>query len=208
MGKTWVSAALLRALLSAGVPVAARKPVESHQPGEESTDAGLLAGATGEAPGEVCPPHRRYQVAMAPPMAAEVLGRPPFTLADLVGELRWPPGVGVGLVETAGGVRSPLACDADSADLARAVAPDMVVLVADAGLGAINAVRLAAAPLADLDTVVFLSRYDPACELHRRNRGWLEADGFEVVVGVEELVERVVGPARTGGATPPVAGPR
>ena len=35
------------------------------------------------------------------------LGRPPFTVADLVGELGWPPGVEVGLVETVGGPRSP-----------------------------------------------------------------------------------------------------
>src|SRR5213076_1746043 len=104
------------------------------------TDAGQLGQASGESPQIVCPRHRWYEVAMAPPMAAAALGRPPFTVADLVDELRWPDGVDVGLVETAGGVRSPIADDGDTVDLARALHPDRVVLVADAGLGTINAV--------------------------------------------------------------------
>ena len=80
---------------------------------------------------------------MAPPMAAEALGRPPFTLADLVASCDWPaPAVDVGLVETAGGVRSPLAADGDCLALCAELTPDLVVLVADAGLGTINAVRL------------------------------------------------------------------
>ncbi len=48
----------------------------------------------------------------------------------------------MGLVETAGGVRSPLAADGDCLDYCAALDPDVVVLVADAGLGTINAVRL------------------------------------------------------------------
>ena len=56
--------------------------------------------------------------------------------------IAWPEAaVDVGLVETVGGVRSPLAEDGDSRDLVRALAVDVVVLVADAGLGTIDAVR-------------------------------------------------------------------
>jgi dethiobiotin synthetase len=55
--------------------------------------------------------------------------------------------VDVGLVETAGGVRSPQADDGDVLDLVAAIAPDHVILVADAGLGTINAVRLSVAAL-------------------------------------------------------------
>jgi dethiobiotin synthetase len=94
----------------------------------------------------------------------------------------------VGLVETAGGLRSPLAADGDCLDLCAALRPDVVVLVADAGLGTINAVRLtldalgAALSPAVASTVVVLNRYDADMDLHRRNRAWLqERDGLTVV---------------------------
>ena len=87
----------------------ARKPAQSFEPSDDlaALDAALLGAATGEPAEEVCPAHRWYEVAMAPPIAAAALGRPPFTIDDLVSELRWPTGavaVDVGLVETAGGL--------------------------------------------------------------------------------------------------------
>ena len=64
------------------------------------------------------------------------------------------------------------------------VAPDVIVLVADAGLGTINAVRLtlhALGPLAAL-AVVVLNRFDPKSDLHRRNLEWVSRrDGRRVV---------------------------
>ena len=98
-----------------------------------------------------------------------MLGRPPFGIGDLLEELSWPAEqVDVGLVETAGGVRSPLAGDGDGAALSRALDPDLAVLVADAGLGTINAVRLTAEAL-DAPFVVVLNRFDPSSDLQRRN---------------------------------------
>jgi len=222
VGKTWVSAALLRRLAAAGHPVAARKPAQSYDPGDPpaGTDAAVLATATGDVPEAVCPPTRWYPVAMAPPMAADVLGRPSFTVADLAAELRWPiPVPAVGLVETAGGVRSPQAADGDAVALGALLRPDLVVLVADAGLGTINEVRLAAGALSALaggtggaggvggaggaggppaQLVVVLNRFDPADDLHRRNRDWLaDRDGLPVLVtpGDEDaLSRRVLGP--------------
>ena len=193
VGKTWWAAALARALRDRGVAVAARKPAQSFAPGEGPDRRRLLAGATGEAPEAVCPPHRWYEVPMAPPMAADALGRPPFTIADLCRELAWPDGTAVGLVEGAGGPRSPLADDGDTVDLAVALAPDAVVLVAHAGLGTINAVRLAAPPLRAIAPVtVVLNRYDGADELHRRNRAWLTGRaGLAVVDSVAALVARI-----------------
>ena len=134
---------------------------------------------------------------MAPPMAAEVLGRPPFDIGDLLEELSWPgEQVDVGLVETAGGVRSPLAADGDGAALSRALAPELAVLVADAGLGTINAVRLTAGVL-DAPFVVVLNRFDPSSDLHERNLAWLrERDGMRVVTvpgGEAELLALVRG---------------
>jgi dethiobiotin synthetase len=189
VGKTWVGARALEALRRSGVSVAARKPVQSFAPGDGPTDAEVLAAATGEAVEDVCPPYRRYRAPMAPPMAADALGRAPFTVADLVGQLRWPEGVTVGWVETVGGPRSPIAADGDSAELAAALAPDLTVLVADAGLGVINAVRLSVAALG-APPVVVLNRYDRS-DLHLRNRRWLEREGLDVVVDPAELVGRL-----------------
>ena len=192
VGKTFVGAALLGRLRASGMRVAARKPAQSFAPGDVRTDAEVLAGATDEGPTAVCPRHRWYVTPMAPPMAAEALRRPAFTVDDLVNELDWPAAVDVGLVETAGGVRSPIAGDGDCASLATAVGPDLVVLVADAGLGTINSVRLSAGALAHLPLVVLLNRFDREDELHERNRQWLcGRDGYEVVTSVGALAERV-----------------
>jgi dethiobiotin synthetase len=106
-------------------------------------------------------------------MAADLLQRPRISLDELVAEISWPENVDVGLVETAGGPRSPLAHDGDSVDLIKRLHPDLVVLVADAGLGTLNAVRLALASLEPLAATVFLNRFDPTNELHRMNRDWL-----------------------------------
>jgi len=196
IGKTWVACRVLESLRSDGVRVAARKPVQSYEPGDATTDAAELAAATGEAVTSVCPQHRWYEVAMAPPMAADALGRPPFDLTDLVDELTWPDGVEVGLVEAAGGLRSPMAADdADGVALAATLMPDVVVLVADAGLGTINSIRLAVTALEDvvqtrdgLDLVVVLNRFDRADELHRRNLAWLEEhDRLTPITSIEEL---------------------
>jgi dethiobiotin synthetase len=196
VGKTWVTCRLARALRRRSLIVVARKPAQSYDAGDDlsDTDAALLAHATGDHPAAVCPQHRWYPVAMAPPMAAEALGRRPFTIADLVDELAWPAVVGVGLVEAAGGVRSPLAADGDAAALAGALRPDRVVLVADAGLGTINGVRLSMAALAPWPVTVVLNRFDPADDLHVRNLEWLGGvDGYDVVTDAEDLVSPIVG---------------
>lgn len=192
VGKTWVGARVAEAGRAAGLTVAARKPAQSFEPGTGPTDADVLAAATGEDVVDVCPAHRWYEVAMAPFMAAEHLGRAPFSLADFVAETRWPAGVDLGLLEPAGGVRSPMTADGgDTVDLAGAVAPDAVALVADAGLGTINAVRLCVGALAGWPVTVLLNRYDGGDVLHRANRAWLEANaGVPVVVEPSALLPR------------------
>lgn len=194
VGKTWIGAALARELVSRGVAVAARKPAQSFAPDDGPTDADILAGATGERAELVCPPHRWYEVAVAPPMARAALGRPPFAIADLVGELTWPGGTAVGIVEGAGGPRSPLADDGDTVDLAVALQPHVVVLVADAGLGTINAVRLAVASLVAIaPVVVVLNRFSAGDDLHRWNRAWLEERaGLCVVTDPVALADRLL----------------
>lgn len=190
VGKTWVAARLLGAWRADGRTVAARKPAQSGEPGGGPSDADVLGAASGEDADTVCLPARSYPVALAPPMAADALGLAPVALADLAAELRWPdPPVDVGLVETAGGLRSPQAHDGDARDLAGALHPDAVVLVADAGLGTINAVRLCADALAatELPVHVVLNRYDEADALHRANRVWLaNRDHLDVTPGTPD----------------------
>lgn len=199
VGKTWVGAATLAALRARGVTVSARKPAQSHDPTDGlPLDSELLAAATGERPVEVCAVERTYEVAMAPPMAAAVLGRPDPSLGELLGELRWPvPPPQVRWIETVGGPRSPLAADGDSVDLARRVEPDLVVLVADAGLGTINAVLLSVAPFGDLalPVTVVANRYDRGDDLHQRNVAWLRARGLHVLTGAAELAEELAAAA-------------
>lgn len=192
VGKTWVSAHLLAGLRAGGTTVSARKPVQSFAPCEPETDAEVLGLATGEAPEEVCPRHRWYAMAMAPPIAAAFLGVGPPSLDELMAELTWPAeAVQVGVLETVGGPRSPLAAGTDSAALAAAAAADLAVLVAPAGLGAINAVRLSA-PAAPSPVVVFLNRFDGS-DVHDRNLRWLQAEGFDVVTDVAALARWVDG---------------
>jgi dethiobiotin synthetase len=201
VGKTWVGAQLLFEFRSRGLQVAARKPAQSFDVGDDDaplggdTDAEVLGAASGESPRRVCHPHRSYPRAMAPPMAAVALGLPAFTIADLIDELAWPDHpTDLGLVETAGGVRSPQASDGDAIDFLVALRPDLVVLVADAGLGTINSVRLSMDALApvvgDLETgahpspipvAVVLDRFYDTDEIHRHNLEWLAArDAFEI----------------------------
>jgi dethiobiotin synthetase len=196
VGKTWFTAATIRALRAATTSnVRAKKPVQSFDPGGEPTDAEVLAAASGEAPFDVCPPHRWYRIAVAPPMAAEMLGEPSFTIADLAAETQPIADGAVTFVEGAGGPRSPIASDGDTIDLAGALPTDIVVLVADAGLGTINAVRLCAAALAAFTVVVALNRYDDANDLHRRNAEWLRTrEGLEIVTDPEALAQLLCEP--------------
>lgn len=197
VGKTWTTARVAARLRADGITVAARKPVQSFAPCDTQTDADVLAGVTGEASSDVCPRHRSYAMGMAPPIAAAFLGLPPPHLGELLDELEWPDApVEVGLLETVGGPRSPLATDGDSAALAAAVRPDLAVLVAPAALGAINAVLLCA-PVVPRPLVVFLNRFDRS-DVHDRNLRWLQGEGFDVVVRVDELARRVAGRAVEG----------
>ena len=189
IGKTWVGAATLAELRRGGTSWPPASPCSRSTPTTRRHRRAPVRRRDRRAIDLVCPAHRSFEVAMAPPMAAEVLGREPIALADLVAEIerRGHPRPALGWVETAGGVRSPIAHDGDGIALVAGLHPDVVVLVADAGLGTINAVRLCGDALlaTAADVVVILNRYDPDDDLHRRNLEWLQVrDGATVVTDV------------------------
>lgn len=193
IGKTWIAARVIEHLSEANIEVGARKPAQSFDLGAALTDAHVLSEASGEPIEQVCPAHRWYEIAMAPPMAADALGQPSFTIADLVSENAPGPANGVMLIEGAGGPLSPIAADGDTADLARAHSADLVILVADAGLGTINAVRLSALAFHGFRVIVVLNRFDTSNDLHRRNREWLDGLGFEVSIDPQEVALEIQG---------------
>lgn len=196
VGKTWFAARTIERLVSAGLQVAVRKPVQSYA-GDEATDAEVLSKASREDPFDVCPAQRWYPIAIAPPIAARELGQMPFTLQDLLADMPLPER-GIVLVEGVGGPRSPLASDADTVALAKALNPRRVVIVAEAALGAINAVRLSAAAFASVPIVVALNRFNPAELVHRSNAAWLEeVDGLDVVTTPHQLAMKISAGAMT-----------
>ncbi len=197
VGKTWIARQFLETWRGLGFSMSAKKPAQSFLKGYWPTDADILAAASGELPEQVCLKSYWYPLEMAPPMAAEALGLRQPTLAELVFSTGWPLGVDVGLVESAGGVRSPQGADGDCVDLARMLKPQVIVLVSHAGLGCINSVRLSheaisGIPGEDGDQVpvfTILNRFETGNDLHRRNLEWLrERYSIQVCTGILEDV--------------------
>jgi dethiobiotin synthetase len=93
-------------------------------------------------------------------------------------------------------VRSPHASDGDAISLIEELQPDLLLLVADAGLGTINSIRLSLDAIntgAHVATpIVVLNRFDPSDDLHRRNRDWLEANlSVDVLCSVPAVMNRI-----------------
>jgi dethiobiotin synthetase len=191
VGKTYVATRLIGALREKGLCVSARKPLQSGTEPRGRDDASLLAMATSEDDNTVCPSDRRFALDIAPPMAAAQLGVPIPSTIELVEKLHFDDATDLGVVELAGGLRSPFSSDGDGLDYLHALQPEAVVLVAQSGLGALNAVRLCTGYLDDR-TIVYLNQFDPSDELHEHNRAWLVKEGFAVHADVPGLADAVL----------------
>jgi len=144
IGKTYVSASLIRALRAGGVAVDAFKPVLSgFDPAQPTqSDAGVLLTAlarpvTAETIEAMTP--FRYAAPMSPPLAAAREGRS-IRFAEVAGACRErmaDAGRALLLIEGAGGVMSPLSDGATVLDLIEALAAP-VLLVTGSYLGAIS----------------------------------------------------------------------
>lgn len=144
VGKTWAACALLRAARARGMSVSALKPVVSGFDGRDwaDSDPGKLIAAMGQP----LTPRRledvsplRFPAPLSPPMAARREGRT-VRLDDLLAICRpWLAATPAefGILETAGGVMSPLAEDALCLDLMRET-PLPVLLVGGSYLGGIS----------------------------------------------------------------------
>jgi dethiobiotin synthetase len=185
IGKTHTTLALLHALVRRGERALGLKPIESGfdelAPG--ASDGEQLARAS-SVPALGAPPVR-LRAPLTPWLAAEREGE---TL-DLELCVRWIDAQSADyvLVETAGGLLSPLTERATNLDLVRSIAPDVVVLVAPDRLGVLHdvtACRLA------LERAVELPRASIVLELPERsdastgaNAGLLERLGYGPVLG-------------------------
>ena len=162
IGKTYISAGLLRHLRARGAHPRALKPVMSgFDPARAAeSDAGRLLTALGRtatsAEIEAISPFR-YAAPLAPDAAARREGRS-LVMADILPVCRAALAERGGplLIEGVGGVMSPIAQDATGLDLARALGLPLL-LVAGTYLGAIShaltamtAVRAAGLPVAAL----------------------------------------------------------
>jgi dethiobiotin synthetase len=135
IGKTHFSVALLTALAAKGCRAAGIKPVETGLAGPGTTDAQRLADAS-----TFHVKHRGYTFgeAISPHLAArhEAIGIDISDIAMGISQVR--DQVDVLLVELAGGLFTPLSETEVNADLARALAPALLVLVAPDRVGVLH----------------------------------------------------------------------
>lgn len=142
VGKTYIAAAIARALSSAGKQVGVYKPVASGcdagPAGVTSGDAVALWEAAGR-PGElerVAP--QRFLAPLAPHLAARAEGKQVSPKLLREGLDYWLDRSEVVIVEGAGGLMSPVSDDDYCADLAYEIGFPLIVVAANE-LGAINA---------------------------------------------------------------------
>lgn len=142
VGKTFVSAALLKVWQGLGINVGAYKPAvsgcEFNSVGQPVwNDVEVLYEALGQRfPRErVCP--QSFSAPLAPPFAAEVEQRLINDRLLIDGASWWENQVDLLLVEGAGGLLSPLSSTGSNADLASELDLPLII-VARLGLGTIN----------------------------------------------------------------------
>ncbi len=143
IGKTWVGQNLLPILLKKKINIIPRKPVESGWKVNEveSSDAWLLAEATGQIDNleTICPNH--FSRPLSPVRAAEFEGKK-LLISEVADQcLKDVTESDFLYVEGAGGFYSPLCMDGLNADLAYALNLP-ILLVAENRLGCLNQILL------------------------------------------------------------------
>lgn len=163
VGKTFVSRQLLCGLNTTGRRCLGLKPVETGFVDPATSDARALADAAGH---ELVPPYFTSRRAESPHRAARTESRAisVSAAADWVRGERYRVGPEVLLVETAGGLFTPLGHHEVNLDLVSALEPCVFVLVAPDRLGVLHDVRaavLAARAVHRAPDVIWLNPRDP-----------------------------------------------
>lgn len=167
VGKTVVTAGLTGWLRDDGVDAQAVKPAQTGAP--EDDDARYVAEACGEDDAATC--LRRLEPALAPRVAAELEGVDLDYETILGGCRRAVEAHELGVVEGIGGLRVPLAGDAEVLDLVDDLGLPALV-VTRSGLGTLNHTALTVQALRDRDVpvlAVLLNRYEAADVVERTN---------------------------------------
>jgi dethiobiotin synthetase len=173
VGKTHVACAVVRALRDRGISAVGLKPVETGVPaagGGEGTDQERLWNASNtfhvkQSDTEGFHVKRSlyaFPEPVSPHLAARLVGK----RIDLTAIRRWvreqPPPV---VVETAGGLFSPLGPEVTNLDLVRALRPNVLILVAPDRLGVLHdltaTLGLAAARACTVDATVMSAPHSP-----------------------------------------------
>lgn len=147
VGKTWLSCTLLRRLRALGHSPLGLKPIESGVTTGADTDAAALAAAAGTGAAAVSLPAGAQPYRLSDPISPHLAARREGLTIDLGVALtyvqeqeslfsRQP--AAVTLVETAGGLFSPLAPGITNFDLAKALDPAAWLLVAPDSLGVLH----------------------------------------------------------------------
>lgn len=172
VGKTVVTAGLVRQLRDDGVDARAVKPAQTGHPPDD--DAGFVREACADGDAALC--CRYLEPPLAPTVAAEREGKDLYYEAvrgDCEAALE---GAEVGVVEGIGGLRVPLAGEREVVDLVADLGCEAVV-VARSSLGTLNHSALTVAALRRRDVpvrYVVLNEYEGATVAERTNPGVLE----------------------------------
>lgn len=147
VGKTYISALLVKAMRRHGLAAGYYKPVVSGAPSFDGSDAAYVSTAAGLEEDESMLTSYRYSMAAAPHLAAQAEGNPVEKTGILQAWRRICTAYDYITVEGCGGIICPLRADAShcwyAADLLRWLSIPSVIVV-PAGLGAINAAALTA----------------------------------------------------------------
>ena len=154
VGKTRVGVALLRELKARSCPCLGLKPIESGIPSDREHRSGPPAGSDAAqlaAAGSVDPAVRHPLHALPAPVSPHLAARSvgiALQIGEVTGWVRQAeaaltthvssPGASFTVIETAGGVFTPLSMSASNFDLARALEPAIWVLVAADALGVLH----------------------------------------------------------------------
>jgi dethiobiotin synthetase len=185
VGKTFVSAALARALVARGQRVVAIKPFESGAGGDGETLARVC--------GQTAPRSALIRLAepLTPALAADREGVSIDLDAIIAQMIELAGNADIVLVEGAGGLLSPLTWDSDVTTLASRLDTDRIVLVGADRLGTLSTTHCAVQVLLDswlLPTAIVLS--EPA--IRDASTGTNAAALRRRLVGFSPCVERIV----------------